>query len=570
MGVYFRFVVPVAGMLPLLSVMAETPELLNSNNVDNTVPVQHRLEQQYAPARAETSLPAQGTSMSFPAETRIALNNVLIEGGTVYPFEEIAAPFSALIGKEVSLQQLAAITERITQRYKDDGYALSYAFIPAQNLSFGQVRIVLVEGYVAHHESRGEAGSAAERIRRFAAHIVGERPLRKETFERYTALMASIPGLNVKATVPAPTTTDGAVTLLTEATRKGVAFNSALELNEQDDPKLLLSVDFNSHTTAGEQLKLTTTVPEGDDRERYARVDYSQFAGDQGTRLIAMASAYRSEKEEPVNLDANGAIRAREERRNDRLSLGVSHPFRLSNSESLTATARLYGVDDERHYRVNTPDLLAGESARITSRIRALALEGEWRLAEQDQLRILSGGLYQGLDLLGARSDIAPLNGASIEYKDIDFLRMRLAGVQSNLFADRWHSVVSGAFYWSADELPASERVAFGGRSFGRGYPSDQAEGDKGWGLAYELGYRFYPDYSWLSLIQPYGAVDAARLAYNGNEEDSSLGSYALGIRFGGQRYYSLSLEAAKPFGDRAADSLSRDPRFRLNVSYSL
>lgn len=40
---------------------------------------------------------------------------------------------------------------------------------------------------------------------------------------------------------------------------------------------------------------------------------------------------------------------------------------------------------------------------------------------------------------------------------------------------------MSGALYWSADSLPDSERAVFGGQPR-RGYPDDQASGDKGWG----------------------------------------------------------------------------------------
>ncbi len=577
MGAISRFVIPVAGFLPFFSAVAETPAYLNSNNVDNALPAQVMPEKEYSPAGAETSLPEQQQSMQFPANTVIQLNNVLIEGGSVYPFNEVASPFSELIGQQVSLKQLIDITNRITQRYKDDGYALSYAFIPAQNLSFGQVRIILVEGYVADLDIRGDIGNASERIRKFAENIVNEKPLRQETFDRYTALMARIPGVKVKASVPRPTTTDGAVTLITEATRKSMAVSSALELNDGDDAKLLVSAEFNANTSAGEQVKVTTMLPPGDDKERYAKVDYSQFVGDNGTRLVASASAYRSEKEDKVRLGSvntsNGPanVLSQEERSNDRISVGFSHPIKLSNTESLTATARVYGVDDERDYQVEQPTALAGREAKITNKVRALALEGEWKQAKQDQLRIVSGGLYQGLDVFGAESSITTLGGNSVDYKETDFLRLRLAGVQSNIFADRWHSILSGAAYWSADALPDSERATFGGRSFGRGYPSDQAEGDKGWGLAYELGYRFYPELSWMRLVKPYGAIDTARASYNNNGgPDTDLGSYAIGVQFSDQRHYNFSIEAAKPFGDSAVDSKDRDPRFRLNASYNL
>lgn len=79
---------------------------------------------------------------------------------------------------------------------------------------------------------------------------------------------------------------------------------------------------------------------------------------------------------------------------------------------------------------------------------------------------------------LGAKSETS-LTGNQY---DLDFFRLRLSGVQSDTFFENWQGVMSGALYWSSDSLPDSERAVFGGQNFGRGYPDDQASGDKGWG----------------------------------------------------------------------------------------
>ncbi|WP_259768046.1 POTRA domain-containing protein, partial [Pseudomonas protegens] len=53
-----------------------------------------------------------------------------IEGGTVYPLEQLAAIYQPLIGHETSFAQLIEATREITRRYQNDGYLLSYAFMP--------------------------------------------------------------------------------------------------------------------------------------------------------------------------------------------------------------------------------------------------------------------------------------------------------------------------------------------------------------------------------------------------------------------------------------------------------
>ena len=213
--------------------------------------------------------------------------------------------------------------------------------------------------------------------------------------------------------------------------------------------------------------------------------------------------------------------------------------------------------DDTDYQAVDAP-------LRISSRtdLRALAFDGDWRKADPRQLRILSVGAYQGMDYFGANTT------GNI---DLDFLRLRVSGLQSDRFFDDWQGVVSAALFWTNDSLPDSERAVFGGQTFGRGYPSDQASGDKGWGAAYELNYSFKRDNGWFKRVQPYVVVDAARSWFNELEiRDSRLSSTAMGLRFGDAHAYNISLEVAKPMSDIALDSLNRQPRFTVSFRYQL
>jgi hemolysin activation/secretion protein len=247
----------------------------------------------------------------------------------------------------------------------------------------------------------------------------------------------------------------------------------------------------------------------------------------------------------------------------DRYSIGLSHPFIASPTESLTLGTRLYAVDQTTRYK------LVGYPLRfdIESNLRALAFEGDWRKADARQLRILSGGLYQGIDGLGAkaRSDL------DVAKPDLDFFRLRLSGVQSDKFFDNWQGVLSGALYWSNNTLPDSERATFGGQNFGRGYPDDQGSGDKGWGVAYEVNYSFNRAGDWVKVLQPYVVLDRAKTWFNDLPvKASDMSSAAVGLRFGDNKYYNIALEAAKPMSDIALDSFNRRPRYTLSFSYQL
>ena len=542
------------------SALADTlPSFLNSNETIRNLPVPNLPADAYRPNAAPLQVPEPGAAATEPLKmgTKIKLKTVQIEGGTLYPLNELAEVFKPLIGHEPSLADLIEATRTITRRYQNDGYLLSYAFLPQQTFDGGVARVVLVEGYVRDVEVQGDIGRVKGLIDRLAAKIQAERPLTRKTFERYTTLMTRIPGVTLQAQVPPPGTTDGATTLLAQASRK--PFTSTLSTTEdnRNGTQALLGVSSNSQTSMGEQLTLSGLFPPGKDHEHYYRLDYSQFLDDEGTQLSLSASRYRADP--GTNVRLNNGLELKPHRENDRYSIGFSLPLIAASNELLTAGARLYAVNDKTRYNVIGYPLSVEERTDV----RALAFESDWRKADARQLQILSGGVYQGLDSMGAHT-----NNSAI---DLTFLRLRLSGVQSDKFFDNWQGVLSGALYWTDDTLPDSERAVFGGQNFGRGYPDDQASGDKGWGVAYEINYSFNRDGNWVRILQPYVVLDRSRSWFNQLPvQANSLSSAAVGLRFGDAKYYNIALEAAKPMSDEALDTFNRRPRYSVSFSYQL
>lgn len=570
-----RFIpVLILSSISITAISAPMPTYLNSNDVENALPQPNVPADSYRPVVPQVNIAAPNPQQ-LPLASLVYLSGVQIEGGTVYEFAEIAELFTHLLNRTVTLKDILAVTERITQRYQNDGYALSYAYLPQQNILSGEITVVLVEGYVSQHEMQGDIGPVMDRIKAMVQPILRERPLTKATFDRYTSLMSQIPGVSLVANVAPPKTTDGAVTLVTEARRRAFDGTASIQKDKGDDLQVLASAISNSQTAVGEQVAVTTLLPPGKDHERYLRLDYSQYVSNNGTRLQTYVSGYKSEPTNSlIRIQSNAAFDY-SSRKNNRASIGVSHPFQISSQQIVTGVARVYGVDDERKYDLlaTTPQpRVTKDALKQSSKVRALALEGDWRQAQQKQMRVLSAGVYQGMNTLGAKSELELVGTKIKDRTDLDFTRVRLSGLQSNNYADALQGVASGAVYWSRDTLPESEQVIFGDRNFARGYPSDQAYGDKGWGAGYELGYSIKLDEKWLRLVQPYAALDAARSWYNLSESGSAsdLSSAALGVRLADKKFYNLGLEVARPMGDKAIDSRDRSVRYGVTLSYSL
>jgi hemolysin activation/secretion protein len=540
------------------------PSFLNSNDTIRNLPVPNLPADAYRPNTPQTQLPTPAASeaKSLLMDTKVTIRKLQIDGGTVYPLKELAQAFEPLIGHETDLAHLIEATRSITRRYQADGYLLSYAFLPEQHFEGGLVHVVLVEGYIRDYQVQGDVGSVSAYVTKLADKLKAERPLTRKTFERYTTLMGAIPGVTLQAQVPPPGTTDGGTRMQITASRK--PFTTSMSLNQASRGGLqaLLSATSNSQTSMGEQLTVSGLFPPGDDKEHYYRAAYSQFINAEGTQLALSGERYRADP--GTNLQLGGGFELKPHQAIDRFSIGLSHPLIASPTESLSLGTRLYGVDQKTRYQ------LVGFPNRfdVETDLRALAFEGDWRKADSDQLRILSAGLYQGINGMGAktRSDLQGLK------PDLDFFRLRLSGVQSNkLFASNFQGVLSGAFYWSDDTLPDSERATFGGQSFGRGYPDDQGSGDKGWGVAYEVNYSYNRAGDWVRILQPYVVFDRAKTWFNEVPvKGNNLSSAAVGLRFGDSKYYNIALEAAKPMSDVALDSFDRRPRYTLSFSYQL
>ncbi|MEC4241360.1 ShlB/FhaC/HecB family hemolysin secretion/activation protein [Pseudomonas sp. DSV-1] len=539
------------------------PRFLNSNDSMQTLPTPNLPVDAYRPPAPALELPkpAAGEAQPLVMGTRLTIRKLQIEGGTIYPLPELGAVFKPLLGHEITLGELIEATRGITKRYQDDGYLLSYAFLPQQDFDQGLVRVVLVEGYVSNYEIDGDIGRVKGYIDELVDKLKGERPLTRKTFDRYSTLMSRIPGVTLQAQVPPPGTTDGASTLRVSASRKPFTTSMSLVEGSRNSTQALFGASSNSQTAMAEQLTLSGLFPPGRDKEHYYRLDYSQYLNAEGTQLSLYGSSYRSDPSTSIATDDGFELKPHRE--NDRFSIGVSHPLIAAPDQWLSAGARLYGVNDNTDYEVAG----FGQTISEKTNVRALAFEGDWRKSDARQLRIVSAGMYQGMDAMGAKSETT-LTGSRY---DLDFFRLRLSGVQSDGYFDNWQGVVSGALYWSDDTLPDSERAVFGGQNFGRGYPDDQASGDKGWGVAYELNYSFNRDGDWVKLLQPYAIVDRAKAWYNELPlKGSDMSSAALGLRFGDKRYYNIALEVAKPMSDIALDSFNRRPRYTLSFSYQL
>jgi hemolysin activation/secretion protein len=116
---------------------------------------------------------------------------VRVSGSTVYSAEELAQ-LGKPGGERVALTEIYALAQRITAKYGDDGYALSRAIVPPQQLNptCATLRLEVVEGYIDRVEWPHELSRYRDFFSDYAAKITAERPVNIRTIERYLLLAA--------------------------------------------------------------------------------------------------------------------------------------------------------------------------------------------------------------------------------------------------------------------------------------------------------------------------------------------------------------------------------------------
>lgn len=487
-----------------------------------------------------------------------------IAGAHALPVTEMAKLFQPLAGHTVRVADLIAAADKVRALYEAHGYALSFAYIPAQSFAGGVVRVVVVEGYVAQVQIHGDAGSLEAKIRAITAHIQGERPLRTATFQRYVQLLGRLPGAHVDVNVPAPTTTDGATRLELNLTRTRFNLASSVDFNHPG-VQGLLSATLNGLSPLGEKLTLSTLFPRGRGSQRYDAGSLAVPVGSDGMQLSLDGSRYDGRPDDSFQSLPDLSRRLTQHR----LQLAASYPLQLAADHVQEIGGGTYRADVIDRYR----NILTNAQLSLDSRVRVLFATFDDQRTSTRRSRKLSFAVAKGLNRWGAESVArSSLSDVPLAYPgDVAFTRYNASLEQADQWTARFGTRLSVAAQYSADTLPSTERITFGGARYALAYDPGEAAGDSGWGLSLELNRNWSVGKRYLKTLTPYVVAQVARVyVHQGHLPIDRLGSAGVGLRMSDDHHYAVDLTVAQPFGDRPLEASRRRPRINLGFSYQL
>jgi hemolysin activation/secretion protein len=469
----------------------------------------------------------------------LRVRGVHITGSTVYTAEQLAPLYADLIHKRVPLTEIYALAQRITAKYGADGYVLSRAIIPPQQLDENGaiVHIKIEEGYIDKVEWPKQLARYRDFFSDYAAKIMAQRPANIHTIERYLLLAGDLPGLKFSTTLR-PAKKPGASVLVVEVTEKPLDVNA--HIDNRGTPargpfEFYGATTLNNLLGGHEALTFTYAGVVPLNELHYAALNYRQVLTSEGLAFFADASdAWGTPGTVPLELLQYRTLGPYGD-------VGLSYPFIRSREQNLTLSGLFFGSNSESDV-LGAPfndDRLRGVRGKVDADIAD-------SLQAINQFNIT---ISQGIQGLGSTENGNPL--ASRLVGRVDFQKIEATASRTQPLFDRFSAYVSAYGQYAGTPLLVPEQCGFGGRYFGRAFDPSQLLGDSCIEGVGELRYDVPP--------QPVPLAQKAQL-YTFSDygylytRDVSLGTPAVqdaasvggGIRLGWFNYLDADLSVAK------------------------
>jgi hemolysin activation/secretion protein len=487
------------------------------------------------------------------------LRSVSIAGAAAIVPERLVTTYQPYLGKRVSQSDLAAVASAISDVYRAEGFHLSRAVVPPQDVQNGELRIQVIEGSITDLTLKGD-GAEQFGVRAMLAAVLAERPSRLATLERQLLLINGRPGVRLEDTALeeiGAASGQFRLVLTVKAWHVFTSFGLDNFGSSSVGPwQSYGTAAFNSYFTPGDSLVFNLATTPGDPRQLgFGRVSYETPIGVDGARIGA--TAYYSEVRPGDFRRLFG-----DNIRTESFELRGSIVPLQSQKTTLTLTAAA-GFTNASEGDVFGPV--------YADRIRPASLTSDYRLQDDfGGVNYLTINVRQGLDVFGASQrgdDFLSRGGASARFTALNFWFTRYQTV-----SDAWSLKLAAASQTASGPLFASQQFFLGGMAFGRGYGSAELSGDNGLAGSVELRFDQKTRLPYLNGYQLYAFVDSG-VAWNDGFQLSdglSLTSAGVGARFFLLEGLQADIGVAAPLSYRAPDNSTRNARVLFSLTNAL
>jgi hemolysin activation/secretion protein len=524
------------------------------------------------PAMLAASVSAQAPPPPPPGTVRVSAFR--FSGNTVLHSDELEALVAEGVGRDLTLGQIEALAARVTASYRERGYLLARAYVPAQEIADGVVEIAVSEGRIGAVEVRGARRYDPAFLR---AHVLLDRDqprFQAQDFERGLLLLSDLPGLEVKSTLKPgaiPGTTDVVLDVEKERLLTGEIEANNWGSRETGYERFGLALNVNNPFGWNDTFGIRGLVSREGDALWFARGTYGVALGHWGTRLslaYTHINAAADVREVIGSIDVTGS--------GDIGSVALIHPIWRSRAWSLYVFGGFDISNLENESATSADSVTARDRLRVLSAGATLSTVDAWRGASALSLTLYQGlgGVLGGLDNDNDPEASRPGAGGSF---------FKLVGQVSRL-QQVWGPVsvyVKAAGQVANTDLVAAEQFFIGGVGTVRGYALAQFAGDSGYAVTGEVrlaapGFSDVPAFfgkTWGEILQLYAFVDhgGAWLRQPQPDERRSqfLTGVGAGVSVGVAQNFLVNVEYARPVGPPSSDGRDNVVYFRLIKFFS-
>lgn len=501
--------------------------------------------QQVAPAIRIDSGPTPATAASDAV--KIMVNRLRVTGASVYREDELLALTGFQPGSELNLADLRAMAQKITDRYRSQGYFVAQAYLPAQEIKDGSVTIAVIEGQYGKIDVRNQSGLSDAHIQRQLAGLNSGDTIAIGPVEKRLLLLSDTPGVKVSSTLT-PGASLGTSDLIVDVV-PGDRITGSIDADNAGNRytgeyRLGATVNLNNPAGLGDVASLRAlTSGQG---LNYARASYQVPLGMATVGVAYSWLSYELGKEFAFT-QASGTARI--------ASVYGSYPL------IRTRNTRLYAglAFDAKTFQDKRPLSLDMPVEDKKAQVLMASIRGEHR----DQL---GAGGVTGYSLTWSTGNIdlqtpglkladAPVQSNG-RFNKLSFSASRLQAVSP---AWSLYAGVNGQL--ASKNLDASEKMALGGMYGVRAYPEGEAYADQGYVATLEARMLLPKPDQLPGQLHLIGFVDSGRVTINKNPwsdavpNSRTLHGAGVGLNWADPNNFAVRAYYARKLGSGEATS---------------
>lgn len=407
--------------------------------------------------------------------TRISVTSVRVTGNTVIESAELEVLVASLAGGERTFGEIKAAAARITALYRERGYTLARAYLPAQEVKSGVVVIQVLEGRIDKTSVKNDSRLADANA--YLGDIKKGDVVKGYAVERALLLLNDTPGVGAARATVQPGASVGTSDLLVELS-PAAPVSGSVEVDNYGnrytgENRLGGSIGLNSPFGIGDQLTLRALTT--DKSMTYARLAYMLPIGSSGLKLGAAYSSsnYGQLAKEFASLQAHGKA--------DSSSLYATYPFVRSLENNLSGTASWENKKLSDY--TNVPVTSASKRIQVASIGLAGSHQNIGHRATAFEITVASGKLNMDAASLAVDNASARSSGT--------YNRLAYGVNHQERLTDTDALVLAVSGQQASKNLNSSEKFSLGGANGVRAYPQGEGIGDQGWLANLEARHNF-------------------------------------------------------------------------------